>query len=317
MLTRSWPIVDKISKIVGALLTKYQLLLAPYLAIFDKFDNMFDKVVTFDCQMFPKKSGNNLAKILPSPFFLAKVSLPLHLIRSPEEARSPTRCLSQPRREDVKGRCGPPIAALCRGIPGPSFTVTAPWCLHKKTRSALVATLHSFLPPAGKAARVSRPSGCTPASCFPRVQSKIASELRIWAQNSSNLERETHSPKAETMEVWQTAHYRRRAVWLAASEKQEKVRKAVRFFLPVLQGGRLNKDNARSFGKIFPFFFRGDSVEKLLIRISQQKRKRQKYPRNPNVLHRSFSDLSFNFFGKRGRRNSAKSASTTRACSTN
>lgn len=64
-------------------------------------------------------------------------------------------------------------------------------------------------------------------------------------------------------------------------------------------------------------FFRGDSVEKLLIRISQQKRKRQKYPRNPNVLHRSFSDLSFNFFGKRGRRNSAKSASTTRACSTN
>lgn len=179
MLTRSWPIVDKISKIVGALLTKYQLLLAPYLAIFDKFDNMFDKVVTFDCQMFPKKSGNNLAKILPSPFFLAKVSLPLHLIRSPEEARSPTRCLSQPRREDVKGRCGPPIAALCRGIPGPSFTVTAPWCLHKKMRSALVATLHSFLPPAGKAARVSRPSGCTPASCFPRVQSKIASELRI------------------------------------------------------------------------------------------------------------------------------------------
>jgi hypothetical protein len=132
MLTRSWPIVDKISKIVGALLTKYQLLLAPYLAIFDKFDNMFDKVVTFDCQMFPKKSGNNLAKLLPSPFFLAKVSLPLHLIRSPEEARSPTRCLSQPRREDVKGRCGPPIAALCRGIPGPSFTVTAPWCLHKK-----------------------------------------------------------------------------------------------------------------------------------------------------------------------------------------
>lgn len=145
MLTRSWPIVDKISKIVGALSTKYQLLLAPYLAIFDKFDNMFDKVVTFDCQMFPKQSGNNLAKILPSPFFLAKVSLPLHLIRSPEEARSPTRCLSQPRREDVKGRCGPPIAALCRGIPGPSFTVTAPWCLHKKTRSALVATLHFCL----------------------------------------------------------------------------------------------------------------------------------------------------------------------------
>lgn len=62
--------------------------------------------------------------------------------------------------------------------------------------------------------------------------------------------------KAETMEVWQTAHYRQRAVWLAASEKQEKVRKAVRFFLPVLQGGRLNKDNARSFGKIFPFFSR-------------------------------------------------------------
>lgn len=72
MLTRSWPIVDKISKIVGAVLTKYQLLLAPYLAIFDKSDNMFDKVDTFDCQMFPKQSGNNLATIcynIPFSFF--------------------------------------------------------------------------------------------------------------------------------------------------------------------------------------------------------------------------------------------------------
>lgn len=79
MLTRSWPIVDKISKIVGAVLTKYQLLLAPYLAIFDKSDNMFDKVDTFDCQMFPKQSGNNLATIcynITFSFFFAKCHYP-------------------------------------------------------------------------------------------------------------------------------------------------------------------------------------------------------------------------------------------------